>query len=65
MLTGNLNNKPHPRTSAVIGSHNLPRVSLSLHTMPQTSDRLFKKWLYLGLLIVGLMILVVILLFWK
>lgn len=65
MITGNLKNSPRPRTSAFIGSRNFPRVSLSLHTMPQTSDSHFKKWLFLGLLIVGLMIISAILLFWK
>jgi len=65
MLAGNLNNKSRPRTGAFIGSRNLPRVSLNLHTMPQTSDSHFKKWLFLGLLIAGLMMLIVILLFWK
>ena len=65
MLIDNINNKPRPRTGAVIGSRSLPRVSLNLHTMPQTSGGQFTKWLVLAFLIVGLMILVAILLFSK
>lgn len=64
MIAGSPDNKPRPRTSAFIGSRNFPRVSLNLHTMPQTSDSHFKKWLFLGLLIAGLMILLAVLLFW-
>ncbi|MFA7088041.1 MAG: hypothetical protein WC146_01730 [Patescibacteria group bacterium] len=41
-----------------------PRLSLNLHTMPQTADSHFKNWLVLGALIFGLMIVIAILIFW-
>lgn len=41
-----------------------PRLSLNLHTMPQSPDSHFKKWLFLALLIFVLMIAGAVWIFW-
>ena len=64
MLTNNDNKSP-VRSRALGAKQALPRLSLSLHTMPQTADSHFKKWLFLGLLIFGLMVLIAFLVFWQ
>jgi hypothetical protein len=65
MLNNSPINKSRSRPNTAINTKPLPRLSLSLHTMPQTADSHFKKWLILGLLIFILMILVAFLAFWK
>ncbi len=64
MLDNRLNNKSVARPGG-LGAKNLPHLSLNLHTMPQTANSHFKKWLFLAALIFGLMILVAILIFWR
>ncbi|HBA36573.1 TPA: hypothetical protein DCZ15_01710 [Candidatus Falkowbacteria bacterium] len=57
--------KPRTRPGVLTdNSKTQPRLSLSLHTMPQTADNHFKKWLILGLLVFGLMVIIAILLVW-
>jgi len=65
MLNNNPVNKLRPRSSAMANTKPLPPLSLNLHTMPQTADSHFKKWLVLGLLIFILMILVAFWAFWR
>ncbi|MFA5753754.1 MAG: hypothetical protein WC905_00110 [Patescibacteria group bacterium] len=64
-MINNLDSKPRPRSKLLNDRTPLPRLSLSLHTMPQTSTGHFKKWLVLGLIIFGLMVIVAILAFWS
>ncbi|MFA5155082.1 MAG: hypothetical protein WC453_01480 [Patescibacteria group bacterium] len=61
----NSDNKTLARSRSLAAKQALPRLSLSLHTMPQTADSHFKKWLFLGLLIFGLMVLIAFLIFWQ
>jgi len=63
MLDNNLN-KPQSRLRAVSPKIR-PRLFLSLHTMPQTGSSHLKKWLFLGLLIFGLVILFALTVFWR
>jgi len=63
MLNNNLNNKSPLRLRAA-GSKLEPHLSLNLHTMPQTVGSHFLKWLFLGLLVFGLMVLIAFLIFW-
>jgi len=63
MLNNNPNSKPTTRPSILSSKKSVPRLSLSLHTMPRTSSGRFRKWLFLGLLIFAIMILVAFLLF--
>ena len=44
----------------VLGSSKMPRLSLNLHTMPQTSNSYFKKWLILGISIFVFMVIIMI-----
>jgi hypothetical protein len=63
MLNSNANKAPsRPRT---LNAKLLPRLSLSLHTMPQTDNSHFKKWLFLGLLIFGLLVIAALFIFWQ
>ena len=39
------------------------KLSLNLHTMPQTSTGHFKKWLVLALLVFGLFVIIALLVF--
>ncbi len=64
MLVNN-DNKVPARSRAFGIKQAAPRLFLSLHTMPQTADSHFKKWLFLGLLIFGLMALIAFLIFWQ
>lgn len=64
MLNGNDNSKSSARSRSFNSKQVMPRLSLNLHTMPQTADSHFKKWLFLGLLIFGLMVLVAFVIFW-
>ncbi|MFA5109109.1 MAG: hypothetical protein WC458_01010 [Patescibacteria group bacterium] len=57
--------KARPRSNIFAGQKARPRLSLNLHTMPQTSDRHFKKWLFLAILVFGLMVLVAFSIFWQ
>ena len=63
MLNNNSSNKA-PNRQRILNSKILPRLSLSLHTMPQADDSHFKKWLFLGLLIFGLMVIIAVFIFW-
>lgn len=63
MINNQINNKPRTRPSIFSSAKSLPRLSLSLHTMPQTSTSHFRKWLLLGLLIFCFFALVAFLLF--
>ena len=65
MLNSNDNSKPQARPRSFNTKQAMPRLSLNLHTMPQTADSHFKKWLFLGLLIFGLMVLIAFLIFWQ
>ena len=59
MINGNFNNDLRPKVD--------PKrrlLSLGLHTMPQTGSSHFKKWLLLGLLVFGLLVLVGLIIFW-
>jgi len=62
MLNNNLNQKPRTRLSAFQGPK-MPPLSLNLHTMPKTSSGNFKNWLFIGLGIMVILILVAYLLF--
>ncbi len=63
MINTPQNNKARPRPNLFPNAKSLPRLSLSLHTMPQTSTSHFRKWLLLGILIFCLFALVAFLLF--
>jgi len=41
-----------------------PRLSLDLHMMPKTVGSHFQKWLLLGFLVFGLLVLVALIIFW-
>jgi len=62
MINNGSVNKTRPKSSLFAGQK-FPRLSLSLHTMPQTSTGHFKKWLVLGILTFGLIIIVALILF--
>jgi hypothetical protein len=64
-MINNLDNKSRSRLKPLGSSTPLPRLSLSLHTMPQTSTGHFQKWLVLGLIIFGLMVIAALLVFWS
>lgn len=64
MLSSNLNNKPRSRPR-VPGAKTMPNLSLNIHIMPQTVSSHFRKWLFLGLLIFGLMVLIAVSIFWR
>ncbi|MFA6994887.1 MAG: hypothetical protein WC249_00545 [Patescibacteria group bacterium] len=63
MVNNNFNNKT-PIRPRISNSKIFPRLSLNLHTMPQSADSHFKKWLFLALFIFALMILGVFIIFW-
>jgi len=66
LVNANNLNKPRPtRPSTLTNPKTLPRLSLNLHTMPQTADGHFKKWLILGTLIFALMVLIAFIIFWQ
>jgi len=65
MLNNNENSKSPARSRIFNAKQTLPRLSLNLHTMPQTADSHFKKWLFLALLIFGLMMLIAFSIFWQ
>lgn len=54
------NNQSRLRQGALSNSKIMPRLSLNLHTMPQTSTKYFKKWLILGASIFILMIIIAV-----
>jgi len=62
MISNGLNNSPRSRSRVLSAA--VPKISLNLHMMPQTADNHFKKWLFLGLLIFVVMVLLVILVLW-
>ena len=64
-MVNNLDNKTRLRAKIAAHPAPLPNLSLSLHTMPQTSTGHFKKWLVLGLIIFGLMVITAIIVFWS
>ncbi len=53
MLNNNgVDNKTRPMKRGLkVAKSPLPRLSLNLHTMPQSSDQHLKRWLLWGLLI--------------
>ncbi|MFA5130833.1 MAG: hypothetical protein WC467_00215 [Patescibacteria group bacterium] len=53
-MLNNLEQKPSTRTSILGGGAKKQRLSLNLHTMPQTVTGHWKKWLVLGFLILGI-----------
>ncbi len=59
------NNRSSNQSRILKKQKSFSHLSLSLHTMPQTADSHFKKWLFLASLIFGLMIIVVFLIFWQ
>ena len=61
----NINKPKTTRPGALNGLKSLPRLSLNLHTMPQTADGHFKKWLVLASLVFALMILIAFIIFWQ
>jgi hypothetical protein len=61
----NRSNKKVAARAPILGVKNLPHLSLNLHTMPQTANSHFKKWLFLAILMGCLMVLVTILIFWQ
>ncbi len=65
MVSDNNSNNKRTLKSRKISSKIFPRLSLSLHTMPQSADSHFKKWLFLAFFIFGLMVLVAIIIFWR
>ena len=62
MVGDSLNNK-RMRPRGLAGRETPPKLSLGLHTMPQTATGHFKKWLVLALLIFGVIILLALLIF--
>lgn len=62
-MLNNLDPKSRPRPSLLGGAMKHPRLSLNLHTMPQTVTGHWKKWLVLGFLILGIFALTSFLLF--
>jgi len=56
-------NKLRPRPTAARVAKSWPRLSLNLHTMPQTDGGHWQKWLLLGILILGLIVLAAYFLF--
>lgn len=50
MPENNTNNQTRSRLDASRSAKPLPRLSLSLHTMPSQDEAGWKKWLVLGLL---------------
>ncbi len=57
-MLNNLEQKTSTRTSVLGGAAKKQRLSLNLHTMPQTVTGHWKKWLVLGFLILGIFALV-------
>jgi len=55
MINQNKNNQSRLRPG-ILANAKMPRLSLNLHTMPQTANSYFKKWLILGILIFIFMI---------
>ncbi|MEI6529491.1 MAG: hypothetical protein WCN88_03790 [Candidatus Falkowbacteria bacterium] len=62
-MLNNLDPKSRPRPSILGGATKRPRLSLNLHTMPQTVTSHWKKWLVLGFLILGIFAIVSFLLY--
>jgi hypothetical protein len=60
MISQDKYNPTRPRTGILSGLKAMPRLSLNLHTMPQTSTSYFKKWLILGISIFVFMIIIAI-----
>lgn len=50
-MLNNLETKNSSRSSFMTGTTKRPRLSLNLHTMPQTVTSNWKKWLFLGVVI--------------
>jgi hypothetical protein len=63
-MLNNSSNKT-PNRQRPLAAKTLPRLSLDLHTMPQTDNSHFKKWLFLALLIFGLLVIAAIFIFWQ
>jgi len=53
-MLNNLDPKSRPQPSALGGAAKRQRLSLNLHTMPQTVTGHWKKWLVLGFLILAI-----------
>jgi hypothetical protein len=64
MLSSSLSSKGTVRPR-VAPAKARPRLFLSLHTMPQTGSSHFFKWLFLALLIFGLLALAALAIFWS
>lgn len=64
MMNEGFKKPPLTRPGAGIKSRPQPRLFLNLHTMPQTAENQFKKWLILAALIFGLFILILMIIFW-
>ncbi len=62
-MVNNPENKSRSRLGVFRASKSLPRLSLNLHTMPQTSRHHWQRWLVLGILILALVVLVAYFLF--
>ena len=60
MINQNKNNQSRLHPGSLTGQKITPRLSLNLHTMPQTANTSFKKWLVLGISIFVFMIIIVI-----
>ncbi|MFA5024366.1 MAG: hypothetical protein WC523_05385 [Patescibacteria group bacterium] len=62
MVNSNQPNKTRLRPGLFSGQK-LPHLSLNLHIMPQTSTGHFKKWLVLGMVVFGIIIIIALILF--
>ena len=63
MVNSNLNHRLHRLKKNTL--KNSPRLSLNLHTMPQSADSHFKKWLFLAGFVFVLVILGALIIFWR
>jgi len=52
-MLNNYEQKPRARASVLSNVVKRPNLELNLHTMPQTVSSHWKKWLILGLIILG------------
>lgn len=53
-MLNNLDTKSRPLSGGQAATPKRPRLSLNLHTMPQTVTGHWKKWLVLGFLILAI-----------
>jgi len=60
MINQNKNNQSRLRPGILPNQKTMPHLSLNLHTMPQTSNSYFKKWLILGISIFIFMVIIVV-----